>query len=53
MKKRDKKLHFSKETLRDLTSPKKNIEKLAEVVGGEALVTCIPGGTTHREEGLC
>jgi hypothetical protein len=46
MKKREKKLAFSKETVRDLTTPGLSREIL-QGVGGAAVVTCIPGGTTH------
>ena len=47
MKKRDKKMALSRETVRDLTtSGGKDCAQLEGVVGG-VFVTCIPGGTTH------
>ena len=46
MKKRDKKLEFSRETVRDLTTSSQQ-KLLVEAVGGGAFQTCIPGGTTH------
>lgn len=51
MKKRDKKLGLSRETLRELTTPE-NKATLRQVVGrtdggDEIDGTCIPGGTTH------
>jgi hypothetical protein len=45
MKKRDKKLVFTKETIRDLTTS--DSEALLQQVAGGAEATCIPGGTTH------
>jgi hypothetical protein len=48
MKKRDKKLAVSRETIRDLSTPETRMV-LQGVVGGtgDELATCIPGGTTH------
>jgi hypothetical protein len=43
MKKRDKKLSVSRETIRDLTVSGSNAEQLLLVLGG----SCIPGASTH------
>jgi len=50
-KKREKKLAFSKETVRDLTTPGLN-PAILQGVGAGAAPTCIPGGTTHCSD-LC
>lgn len=43
MKKRDKKLSVSRETIRDLTVSGVTQEQLQMILGG----SCVPGGTTH------
>lgn len=44
MKKRDKKLAVSRETVRDLTPSTVEAAQLQNVLGG---MSCVPGGTTH------
>jgi hypothetical protein len=44
MKKRDKKLAVSRETVRDLTPAAVDAAQLQEVLGG---MSCTGGGTTH------
>lgn len=43
MKKRDKKLAVSRETIRDLTISGSELAQLQMVLGA----SCIPGGSTH------
>jgi hypothetical protein len=49
MKKRDKKLAVSRETILDLTTSGNDLAQMRKVLGGseDGFVTCIPGGTTH------
>jgi hypothetical protein len=50
MKKRDKKLAVSRETIRDLTTSGNDLAQMRKVLGGAAgdeFASCVPGGTTH------
>lgn len=47
MKKRDKKITLSRETVRDLTTPQVKVVVGGAEGGEEIDATCIPGGTTH------